>query len=278
MFELDQRLILDKTESVCPICMTVIEARVIVQDGSVFQYKTCPVHGPMIVYLWPDEAHYNWMRNFRLPAKAPVIQTDILKGCPFDCGLCSAHARHPTLAEVEVTYRCNLRCPVCFMSAGDAPEDPSLAQLEGMFASILENSGLQTSLQLTGGEPTIRQDLPEIVRLGRAAGFQGQKVLPGQRRSWCVTRSRGRSARLRVGQLAAVVDQEAAHAGELVLLPRQHLDRELLVGQVGAGELEGLGRLGLVLVDLAGVLVVPPSLELFEALLGLVVLVLRGAS
>jgi 7,8-dihydro-6-hydroxymethylpterin dimethyltransferase len=176
MFELDQRLILDKTESVCPICMSVIEAMIIVQDGSVFQYKTCPVHGPMIVYLWPDADHYNWMRNFRLPAKAPAIQTDTLKGCPFDCGLCSSHSRHPTLAEVEVTYRCSLRCPVCFMSAGDAPEDPSLAQLEGMFASILENSGSQTSLQVTGGEPTIRQDLPEIVRLGRAAGFQAIEV------------------------------------------------------------------------------------------------------
>src|SRR3954449_4722608 len=75
---------------------------------------------------------------------------------------------------------------------------------------------------------------------------------------------------LRVRQLAPVVDQEAAHAGELVLLLGLHLYRELLVRQVCAGELEGLGRLGLVLVDLAGVLVVATSLELFDALFGLV--------
>jgi 7,8-dihydro-6-hydroxymethylpterin dimethyltransferase len=172
MFELDQRHILDTTESVCPVCMQVIEAKIIVQDGSAYMYKTCPIHGPMIVYLWPDEAHYNWMRNFRLPTRASTIQTEFLKGCPFDCGLCSAHTRHPTVAEVEVTYRCNLRCPICFMSASNVGEDPSLEQLEGMFASILKISGPQTSLQLTGGEPTIREDLPEIVRLGRAIGFQ----------------------------------------------------------------------------------------------------------
>jgi hypothetical protein len=63
------------------------------------------------------------------------------------------------------------------------------------------------------------------------------------------------------------MDQEAAHAGELVVLAGHHLDGQLLVGEVGAGELEGLGRFGLVLVDLAGVLVMPAGLELFDALL-----------
>src|SRR4029079_5620555 len=79
---------------------------------------------------------------------------------------------------------------------------------------------------------------------------------------------------LLVGELAAVVDQEAAHAGELVLLARHHLDRQLFVREVGSWQFEGLGRLGLVLVDVAGVLVMPTRLELFDALFGLVFLVL----
>src|SRR6059058_706155 len=70
------------------------------------------------------------------------------------------------------------------------------------------------------------------------------------------------------------MDQETAHAGELVVLPWPHLHRELLVREVGTGQLEGLGRLGLVLVDLPGVLVVPASLELLETLLALVFLAL----
>src|SRR5262245_16488968 len=79
---------------------------------------------------------------------------------------------------------------------------------------------------------------------------------------------------LLVGELAAVVDQEAAHAGELVLLAGHHLDRQLLVREVSAGQLEGLGGFRLVLVDLPGVLVVTTRLEFFDALFGLVFLVL----
>jgi hypothetical protein len=65
------------------------------------------------------------------------------------------------------------------------------------------------------------------------------------------------------------VDQEAGRAGELVELLRHHLDRELFVGEVGTRQLEGLCSLGLVLVDLARVLLVPTRLELFDAVLGL---------
>jgi hypothetical protein len=61
-----------------------------------------------------------------------------------------------------------------------------------------------------------------------------------------------------------VVDQEAACARELVLLPREHLDRQLLVREVGARQLERLRDLRLVLVDLAGVLIVATRLQLLD--------------
>lgn len=44
--------------------------------------------------------------------------------------------------------------------------------------------------------------------------------------------------------------QEAPGAGELVGLPGQHPYRQFLMGEIGSGELEGFGRLDLVLVDL----------------------------
>src|SRR5690606_41758881 len=53
------------------------------------------------------------------------------------------------------------------------------------------------------------------------------------------------------GELTAVVHQEAARARELVGLTRDHTQRQLLVGQVGTGQLEGLGEIGLVDVDAA---------------------------
>ena len=61
-----------------------------------------------------------------------------------------------------------------------------------------------------------------------------------------------------------MVDQEAVHARELVGLLGLDLHLELLVGQVGPGQLEGLRCLFLVVVDLAGVLVLAGRLQLIE--------------
>src|SRR5690606_6691282 len=70
-----------------------------------------------------------------------------------------------------------------------------------------------------------------------------------------------------VGQLAAVVHQEAAGAGELVGLTGQHPDAQLLAREVGTGELEPLGGLGLVLVDRTRVLLGTARLELLQRVL-----------
>lgn len=64
---------------------------------------------------------------------------------------------------------------------------------------------------------------------------------------------------------------------ELIRLTRKDTDGEFLVRQVRTGQLEGLGSLDLVLVDLAGVLVVSPALEFLDAVLVLLV-ILQGAS
>jgi len=167
---------LDYTESLCPICLKVVDAQVTERDGAVYMRKECPDHGPMIVYLWPDVEHYNWIRSFRFPKKPPKTEIALTKGCPFDCGLCSEHLRCATLAEIEVTLHCNLRCPVCFMSAGDSEPDPSMETLESMYTTILQQAGPQTSIQLTGGEPTVRKDLLDIIRLGREVGFPAIEV------------------------------------------------------------------------------------------------------
>lgn len=172
--------ILDDTESVCPVCLKVIAAQVIAADQAVYMKKLCPEHGAVTTYLWPDVAHYNWMKAFHFPLVRPEQPLDSRKGCPHDCGLCANHLRHPTLVEIELTQQCNMRCPVCFMAAGEAlaaiEPDPDLAAIEERYKAILAKTGPQTSIQLTGGEPTTRKDLPEIVRLGRRVGFTAIEV------------------------------------------------------------------------------------------------------
>src|SRR5438067_10096150 len=71
-----------------------------------------------------------------------------------------------------------------------------------------------------------------------------------------------------LGELAPVMHQEAARAGELVRLPRDHPERKLLVGQVGAGQLQRLRHVLGINVDRARRLVHPAGLELLEAVFG----------
>ncbi len=168
--------VLTYTKSLCPKCLKVIDARIVEIDGAVYMKKTCPDHGPSMVYVWPDVAHYNWTRAFRVPFRVQKHDPNFDDRCPTSCGLCSLHKRHSTLIELEVTQRCNLRCPVCFMSAEAASPDPSVAQLTRIYADILTKAGGQTSIQLTGGEPTIRKDLPEIVSAGKQVGFSAIEI------------------------------------------------------------------------------------------------------
>jgi pyruvate-formate lyase-activating enzyme len=62
---------------------------------------------------------------------------------------------------VRTTIRCNQDCPFC--SAPPPLPDPPLADLRRLLDRI-HGSGLRGLVTLTGGEPTLRRDLPELVR------------------------------------------------------------------------------------------------------------------
>lgn len=178
--EISVATVLHHTEGVCPVCLRIVAAEVVAEGGTVFLKKACPEHGPFKNYLWPDVGHYKWMESFKFALVRPKHQLASAQGCPHDCGPCTSHLRQPTLVEIELTQRCNLRCPVCFMAAESAkkaaPFEPDLKAIEDTYNAILAKTGPETSIQLTGGEPTVRVDLPEIVRLGRRVGFNAIEV------------------------------------------------------------------------------------------------------
>lgn len=165
-----------KTSAVCPTCLQIIPAEIVASNGAVYLQKHCAAHGRFELMVWPDVRHYNWTNSFQFPTAPPRTATTAEEGCPRDCGPCPHHLRKPTLIEIEVTRRCNLHCPVCFMAAEKTDQGPELGALEQIFQNIRDQVGLTPGIQLTGGEPTIRRDLPEIIRVGRKAGFAGIEV------------------------------------------------------------------------------------------------------
>lgn len=100
--------------------------------------------------------------------------TSVERGCPFDCGLCPEHLRRACVVVVEVTHSCNLSCPVCFStSKAEAGGGESLESLDRIFRTVIRYEGAKPppTLQLSGGEPTLRDDLPEIAALAAERGL-----------------------------------------------------------------------------------------------------------
>jgi hypothetical protein len=129
--------------------------------------KSCPEHGNLEkVLLWKNfpKPYDEWTRC--VPATAPASED-----CPSLCGLCPDHQQETCTAILEVTARCDLQCPVCFAAAGTGVSpDPDQAQIARMLAMVREKAGL-CPLQISGGEPTLRDDLPQIVAQARSMGF-----------------------------------------------------------------------------------------------------------
>lgn len=168
---------LHKTIALCPHCLKELPAEVYAdENGVVWMERNCPEHGQLSTRTWPNAEHYRWLTSLAFPKVKPHTTLPDSKPCPFGCGICARHQRKGTLLEIEVTQKCNLRCPVCFMSAEDGKNDLSLDEISGMYDTIADAVGTDGAVQLTGGEPTCRADLAEIIRMGRNKGFWGIEV------------------------------------------------------------------------------------------------------
>ena len=156
---------LRQTRSVCPVCLRNLPAQLAAQpDGSVLLEKTCPAHGPFRVQVWQGKTDFDaWCA-----ASAPLTPGEGLR-CPERCGLCGEHETGSCCVLLEVTRRCDLRCRYCFAEGGADTADPTLEALEAAVSDIAARCG-GPLLQLSGGEPTLRDDLPELVRAAKAAG------------------------------------------------------------------------------------------------------------
>jgi len=167
----DEKL-LNCTESVCPECFQRIPAQNVRRGNDVYLNKECPDHGRFSTVIWRGEPAYESWGYSKKTSSPVACATEINKGCPFDCGLCPDHHQQPCGVLLEVTSRCNLACPVCFagITEDSAGKDPDLSVIEVWYRTLLASGGSFT-IQLSGGEPTIRNDLPEIVALGHKLGF-----------------------------------------------------------------------------------------------------------
>src|SRR5262245_61313189 len=103
------------TEGLCGICKRRLAAVVFFREGKVYLEKDCPEHGLQTVLIASSEEWYLDALSFTAEPTPPRgDKKPIEKGCPFDCGPCTAHEQRVMMPVVPITSACNLDCPICY--------------------------------------------------------------------------------------------------------------------------------------------------------------------
>lgn len=170
-----KNFIIAKTNSICPYCLKVIPADLVEEKGKILIKKKCPVHGSFRDIYWSDSALYRKFLGHASDNDIPLNSQAVAeKGCPGDCGLCPEHKTNTILANLDITNRCNQACPICFANAESCgyAYEPSLSQIKKMMDLLRNKQAVPVpAIQFSGGEPTIREDLPEIISMAKKMGF-----------------------------------------------------------------------------------------------------------
>ncbi|MDO8661721.1 MAG: radical SAM protein [Candidatus Omnitrophota bacterium] len=131
--------IIKHTNSFCPVCLAFIEAKITENEDKVYLESYCPQHGSFRrQHKWDDLYYYNTMNE--------LTKHNI--------------KRYPTGLFIDTNFNCNQNCNFCFAEANERDERaPAISEI----LSKAENFK-GSYIYLAGGEPTLREDLPEIIR------------------------------------------------------------------------------------------------------------------
>jgi len=163
------------TKSLCPDCLAVIDASIFEENGNVMLEKKCSKHGYFKDIYWSSATQFKRYEKYLHNGEGvtnPNVSTN--GNCPHSCGLCPSHKTTTVLANIDVTNRCNQSCPVCFANASSSGYlyEPSLEQIREMMRMLRAEKPVPCpAVQFAGGEPTMREDLTEIIRMANVFGF-----------------------------------------------------------------------------------------------------------
>ena len=101
---------LNKTKSVCPVCLDIIDANVFIKNGKVIISKNCKKHGRFeSLHLWSNPELYKRLNEI----------FHVVNG-------------NPNGIMIDLTLNCNLKCPFCFTSGGELNNDfhePNISEI-----------------------------------------------------------------------------------------------------------------------------------------------------
>lgn len=169
---------LSKVQSICPICNKPIEAVYVSKNQKVYLQKTCRDHGNFQSLVSNSEDDYlTWIKHpvINIPPKEAMTAGTDTDQCPLHCGTCGNHLQTACCIVIDITNRCNQKCSYCFARAEEDGQEgeADLKELERKLELLLAlGEERPFNLQLSGGEPTVRNDLPELITMAKSKGFE----------------------------------------------------------------------------------------------------------
>jgi uncharacterized radical SAM superfamily Fe-S cluster-containing enzyme len=146
-------MLLNKTISVCPVCKREISADIVENNGSILMQKHCAEHGNFEVKIAKNAWYYKGLISFYNSLFSENF----------------SEQRKCTFNVFFATSSCNLNCPICFTDANLKSDSKELDQIQiKEYLKGIKNSA--KIIRLSGGEPTLRNDLAIIIRLISESG------------------------------------------------------------------------------------------------------------
>ncbi len=165
-----------KTKSYCEICKTVIDAEYIFEGRNTYFLKRCTKHKSQKTNMnVSPEQFRKWMQAevINIPP-AKYLTSGMENQCPTNCGPCTEHKQTACCVLIDITDRCNQKCPLCFASSEEGSKEKDVPFEEVINKlKFLKSIGEETpfNIQLSGGEPTVREDLIDIISVAKEIGF-----------------------------------------------------------------------------------------------------------
>ncbi|MCX8038400.1 MAG: radical SAM protein [Candidatus Sumerlaeia bacterium] len=159
--------------ALCNRCKQVVASQAVERDGKVYLAKSCPTCGPTETLISADARRY-WNKH--------ALDTGFTyRGCTIQCLGCD-HGKSPSIVFIDITNRCNMNCPIC---VNNTPSDgfsfdPPLEYFEKIFKHF-STFKRPPAMQLFGGEPTVRNDLFDIIELAKSYGLRARILTNGIR-------------------------------------------------------------------------------------------------
>lgn len=169
-------MVIKTTKSLCPECGAVLPAEIIEEDNKVWIVRTCPEHGTYKALYWSDAEMFRRYEEFDSPGNGVENPQKIAskEECPTACGLCNNHKSTTLLSNIDLTNRCNLNCEFCFANARACGfvYEPTFDQIVEMLEMLRNEKPCPApAVQFSGGEPTMRDDLVEIIKKAHELGI-----------------------------------------------------------------------------------------------------------